>query len=175
MFTSTVRLNRRFNLGNYEHVEGTVEIIVAQGDEQAAFGHLAGILSLDNLTTPRAVQIADPPVRAEIKATPGAAEVVQPPRRGRPPKAKEPAVAPAAPPPADPFEEPTPEPAADPFGEPTPEPFDPVEATKRLTAACTTDAGKQKALLAWLHAEGKQRIRDLTPDRLQACVQAVLG
>lgn len=184
-FTSTVRLTRRFNLGNFEHVEGSVEIVVAEGDERAAFGHLAAIMSLENLTTPRAVQITTAPVRAEINATPGAAETVQPPRRGRPPKAKEPAADPQ--PSADPFggpapaaepqPAPAPEPVVDPFEEaaPAPEPFDPAAATKRLVAACAGDDSKQKALLAWLREEGKQRIRDLTPDRLQACVQAVLG
>jgi hypothetical protein len=176
--TSTVKLLRRFNLGNYEHVEGVVEIVVAQGDEQAAFGHLAGILTVENLTTPRAVTI-DAPVRAEVKATPAAAETVQAPRRGRPPKAKE-EPAPAEPAlAADPFaaEEP-PAPAVDPFADdtPAPAPFDPAAATKALVAACAADPTKQQTLLAWLHGTAKkQRIRDLTPDELQACVQAVIG
>jgi len=178
--TSNVRLLRRFNLGNYEHVEGSVEIVVAQGDEAAAFGHLAGILTVENLTTPRAVTI-DAPVRAEVKATPGAAETAQAPRRGRPPKAKEEPAAPAEPAPAaDPFAaEPAPAaPAVDPFADdtPAPAPFDPAAATKALVAACAADPAKQQTLLAWLHGTAKkQRIRDLTPDELQACVQAVIG
>lgn len=191
--TLSVTITRKHNLGNYEHVEGSITLATVIPDDR---GMDEAIDFIQSVIRPYLTQDAllrgtanTPKARVEVKATEGAAvdplaaPAEQPAKRTRA-KAEKPAVrgagraaeeARTAAEEADPLadlgaEEPQ-QAAVDPFAdeEPAavvPQTLTPAEMRKNITLACASDPKVQAKVVEHLHASGLAKFKDVPDEKL---------
>lgn len=187
--TLSVTITRRHNLGNFEHVEGSITLAtgIPEGAEPAEFVAMTQALIRPYLSQDALLRGATPTPKAriEVRTTEGAAEAAEaaeaPAKRTRI-KTEKPAVrgagraaeearsaAEAADPLADiaPPEEPA-QPADDPFAdEPAVEPTQtPAEMRKAITLACASDPKVQAKVVEHLHASGLAKFKDVPDEKI---------
>lgn len=177
--TLSVTIMRRHNLGNYEHVEGSITLATVIPDDRGmdeAIEHIQGVIRpyLTQESLLRGTANA-PKARIEVKTNAAAESEPEAPKRTRT-KTEKPAVrgagraaeeARTAAEAVDPLAD---EPAADPFAD---EPAAPVEPTltpaemrKEITVACAGDPKVQAKVVEHLHASGLAKFRDVPDEKL---------
>ena len=194
--TLSVTITRKHNLGNYEHVEGSITLATVIPDDRGmdeAIDFIQGVIRpyLTQESLLRGTANA-PKAQVEVRTTEGAAEAAEQPAKRTRAKAEKPAVrgagraaeeartaaeeARSAAEAADPLadiavpEEPQ-EAAVDPFAdeEPAavaPPTLTPAEMRKAITLACASDPKVQAKVVEHLHASGFAKFKDVPDEKL---------